>query len=419
MARFSLFRRSETEERSVNVWPDNSRPPRWDEVSTGPGYSPTPVSLQSVFGLPAVAAAIRLVSETIASLPLVVYTGFEADKRVAQDSWQYGILHELPGMGDFTPFDFVADVVACIEGAGNAFIQKVKAGGQVVALIVIDPGRVEVKREQGQKTFLVRNAQGGKDTYTASTILHIRGFTVNGSDLGISPIQAHRTKLGAITARDEFEGRFFGQGMNAGVAVEIPAEGRMTEDDQRNFMKRWIANHTGMRNSHLPVLLTNGAKISKLGLTLEEAQFVESEKLNLSQVANIFRVPGSWLGAEAPAGSNEQETLKLYNALLPRLRRIELALRCDPDLFPDRGLYPEFDTTQLMRTDAKTAAEVEHLQVQDGTLLQDEARAKRGMGPLPAIPDDPSLEPGKVPLLTPTGAAPNPAPVTADNSAVP
>jgi HK97 family phage portal protein len=407
MARFSLFRRSDVEERS-HTWPDNTRPPRWDEVSSGPGYSPTPVTPQSVFGLPAVAAAVRLVSETIASLPLVVYTGEGADKRVATDSWQYGLLHDLPGMGDFTPFDFISDVAACLETSANAFIQKVKAGGQVVALIVIDPGRVEVKREQGQKVFVVRNANGGKDTWTASTVLHIRGFTVNGSDLGISPIQAHRTKLGSIQSRDEFEGRFFGQGMNAGVAVEIPPEGRMTEDDQKNFMRRWIANHTGMRNSHLPVLLTNGAKISKLGLTLEEAQFVESEKLNLSQVANIFRVPGSWLGAEVPAGSNEQETLKLYNALLPRLRKIELALRCDPDLFPDRTLYPEFDTTQLMRTDAKTAAEVEHLQVQDGTLLQDEARARRGMGPLPAIPDDPTQEPGKVPQLTPVGGQANP-----------
>jgi hypothetical protein len=109
-----------------------------------------------------------------------------------------------------------------------------------------------------------------------------------------------------------------------------------------------------------------------------------------------------------PAGSNEQETLKLYNALLPRLRKIELALRCDPDLFPDRTLYPEFDTTQLMRTDAKTAGRGRALAGSGRDALAGRGTCPRGMGPLPAIPDDPTQEPGKVPQLTPVGGSPNP-----------
>jgi phage portal protein BeeE len=175
------------------------------------------------------------------------------------------------------PFDFISDVAACLETSGQRLHPEGQGRrpGRRADRDRPRPGRGQARA--GQKVFVVRDANGGKDTWTASTILHVRGFTVNGSDLGISPIQAHKTKLGSIQSRDEFEGRFFGQGMNAGVAVEIPPEGRMTEDDQKNFMRRWIANHTGMRNSHLPVLLTNGAKISKLGLTLEEAQFVESE----------------------------------------------------------------------------------------------------------------------------------------------
>jgi len=409
MARFSFRRKEREEERSL-AWPDNTRPPTWDMVSAGGGYTPMPITTDSAVGLPAVSAAIRLVAEITASLPLIVYSGFEAEKRVAQDSWQYGLLHELPGMGDFTPFDFVADVAASLEASGNAFIQKVKGAGRVVALIVMDPARVEVRRENGAKTFTVWNANGTKENYTTSTVLHIRGFTLNGSDCGLSPIAIHRRKLGAVMARDEFEGRFFGQGTNVGIALSVP--GNPTAEEQREMLRRWTANHQGLANSHLPIMLTNGATATRIGMNLQDAQFVESERLNLTQVANIFRLPATWLGAENSALSTEQETLKLYMALLPRLRRIEAALRADPDLFPDRDLYPEFDTSHLIRTDAKTAAEVEHLQVQDGTLLKDEARAKRGQAPLPPIPDDPTQEPGKVPLLTPTGAAPNPQDVS-------
>jgi len=400
--------RSKPEERSLG-WQDNSRPPNWLDINAGSGYSPLPVSLESAYGLPAVAAAIRLVAETMGSLPLAVYQGFEAEKRRATDSWQYGLLHDLPGMGDFTPFDFISDITACVEAGGNAFVKKVKAAGQVIALLVIDPARVVVKREQGEKYFLIKNAEGREERYTAADILHIRGFTLSGNDLGLSPIGVHRTKLGAQMARDQFEGRFFGQGTNFGTAIEFPAGSRVTEDEQKNFLRRWIRNHSGVSNSHLPVLLTDGAKVSKMGMNLADAQYVESEKLNIVQVANIFRLPPSWLGAEPPRNTtSEQELLRLYVALLPRIRRIEIAFRSDSDLFPDRSLYPEFDTAELVRTDAKTAAEVEHMRIQDGSLLADEARAKRGEAPLPPIPDDPTKEPGKVPQLTPVGGQANP-----------
>jgi phage portal protein BeeE len=63
-------------------------------------------------------------------------------KRKRRDTWQYRLLHDLPGMGDFTTFDFFSDVSACVDASGNAFLQKVKAAGQVIALLVIDPAKV-------------------------------------------------------------------------------------------------------------------------------------------------------------------------------------------------------------------------------------------------------------------------------------
>ncbi len=404
----SWFRRKEEpaalEQR--DVFSNNSDIPTWSQVSSwGSSYAPVPVTRETAFGLPAVGRAITLVSEAVANLPLLVYQGRGAKKRLRDDTWQYRLLNELPGAGDFSPFDFISDVSACLEASGNAFIQKVKAAGEVIALIVIDPARVEVKRENGEKRFLVQQEDGRRQSFTASTILHIRGFTVNGADVGLSPIGVHRQRIGFASAQEQYLGRFYSQGMGKRVGIEVP--GTPSADQVRTMVDTIVAQKSGLQNSHLPIVVTNGGKLVDAGMSLEDAQYVESERMNLIQTAHIFRVPPKFLTGDGDL--SEWDFIALHGvSLAPRLRRIATALHTDADLFPDRKLYPEFDVRELVRTDAKTKAEVEHLQVQDGTLLKDEARAERGQGPLPPIPDDPTLAPGMVPLMTPTGAGANP-----------
>lgn len=404
----SLFTRRQPEPAEERLFSDsNTRPPTWAEVSSAIGYSSIPVTRDSAFGLPAVGRAISLVAETIASLPLYVYQGRGAAKRLRDDTWQYRLLEELPSAGDFSTFDFFSDVAACIEASGNAFIQKVKAANEVIALIVIDPPRVEVTRKNGEKRFTVTDEQGRRQDYTASTILHIRGFTVNGADIGLSPITVHRQRLGSMAAAEQYVGRFYGQGVGKRIAIQVP--GSPSEDQVKRMVDTVVASKTGVANSHLPMVVTNGATIADAGMTLEDAEYVDSEKLNLVQAAHIFKIPPKFLTGEGDL--NEWDFIALHQVgIAPRLRRIVKAFHGDPDLFPDRALYPEFDVRELARTDAKTKAEVEHMQIQDGTLLKDEARADRGQPPLPPIPEDPTQNPGMVPLLTPTGAGANPAP---------
>lgn len=398
-----LRRRPEPEQR--DLFSGDANVPSWKQISSSGAYSPLPVTRETAIGLPAVARAISLVAETIASLPIMVYEGRGAQKRLRDNTWQFRLLHELPGAGDMSPFDFISDVAACIEASGNAFVQKVKAAGEVIALIVIDPARVEVKREDGEKRFLIQQENGRRESFTSGTILHIRGFTVNGSDVGLSPIALHRQRIGFAAAQEQYMGRFYGQGIGKRIAIQVP--GAITADQAKTMVDTIVASKGGLANSHLPMLLTNGATLADAGMSLEDAQYVESEKLNLIQAAHIHRLPPKFLTGEGDL--TEWDFIALHQvAIAPRLRRIVTAMHTDPDLFPDRRLYPEFDVRELARTDAKTKAEVEHMQIQDGTLLKDEARAERGQGPLPPIPDDPTQEPGMVPLLTPTGAGANP-----------
>jgi len=407
--RQARIRRLERDLETRDIFQGGARIPSWGEISGGYTYTGTPVTIETAAGLPAVGAAIRLLCDTVAQLPLNVYRGVGAEKRLADTTWQHRLLTQLPGMGDFTPFDLLSDIVACLETQGNAYLQKVKAAGEVVALIVIDPRRVNVRRDNGDKVFDVRGDRPGESsqTYTASTILHIRGFTLEGSDTGLSPIGLHRQKLSSIQAQDEFQGRFYGQGTLIGGVIQIPDF--VTDEQAKAILAHWQATKSGLANAHLPALLQNGATFQRTGLSLEDSQFVETERLGLLQVAHIFRIPPSFLGADNAAVSFEQDNLRFYTlSLAPRLRRIELALRADPDLFPDTFLYPEFDTRPLLRTDAMTKAQVEHLQIQDGSRLVDEVRADRGEPPLPPVPDNPNEQPGMVPQVTPVGGAPNP-----------
>lgn len=385
-----------------------ARLPSWSELSGGFSFSGVSVTQDTAIGLPAVGAAVRLLAETVAMLPLNVYRGRGKDKTLADSTWQYRLLSELPST-DMTPFDLFSDIVCCLECNGNAYVQKVKAADQVVALVVIDPSRVDIVREGGEKVFKVRGDGGREQRYTASTILHIRGFTLAGSDKGVSPIAMHRQKLGAIIAQDRFHETFFGQGTATNIGVKVP--GRMDDAQAEKFLENWRAHKGGVANSWMPLVFQNGSEPVKMGMSLADSQFVEGEQLNLLQTAHIFRIPPKFLlaGSGMMGDMNEWDFLSLYTlSVAPRIRRLEQALFADPDLFPQRVIYPEFDTKPLLRTDAKTRAEVEHLQIQDGSLLVDEARADRGMSPLPAIPTDPSKSPGAVPQLTPVGGAPNP-----------
>lgn len=393
------------EEQRAALFSNSSQPPEWWQVSGGYGSAGVPVTLETMISIPAVSAAIRLLSEMISMLALNVYRGRGADKQLADQTWQYRLLAEMPGMGDFTPVDLVSDIVSCVEWEGNAFLRKVKASSsnidrmpEVIALIAIDPTKVEVKRKAGEKIFVVReqNESGGyvERSYSQGEILHIRGWTPQGSDRGYAPIQMNREKLSSILAQNVFSGKFFSQGMLKPFGLEM---GGKIADPER--FEQAIQAQIGLQNAGRPFVAQQGAKIVPTGMTMRESQFVEGDRQNMIHVAHMFRIPPSFLVPDAAQGSNyEQDMLRLLNTgLNPRMKRIEMALFTDPDLFPQRVIYPEFDTSRLLRADAATQAEVEHKQVQSGIRTRDEIRAEKGWAGLPGGA-------GKVVPETPTGA---------------
>jgi len=359
-------------------------------------------NVATAIGVPTVGACIRLLSETVGSLPLCVFEGEDAGKREATESWQYRLLSEQPNP-DCSPFDFLSDIEASIETCGNAFVRKFKSRGRVVALYVLNPSTVTVKRTEGNNKVFEIGIGRDKETLSSAEVLHVRGFAPYGGDVGLSPIAQHREALSSALAGQQFQGNFYANDATPPSYIAVP--GPLTRDQGKEMLQMWNANHQGSANRGNMGILFNGSEIKQLGMPLVDAQWIETQTRSDELAARIYLGPAASLLSGVAAGSavkTEEETLRFMNfALRPRLARIEGAFKSDLDLFAGTSLYPQFDIDDFLRADAATRAEVQHKQVQSGVLLPDEARAEEGRPPLPNGA-------GQIPQLTPVGGAPNP-----------
>lgn len=398
----------------ASEWGNTSPPPASVGVrgSMARSTSGQLVSLGKALGIAAVSDAIRLVSETIAMLDLEPWAD-DADgiPHKAHEAWQFALLAN-PAL-DWTPFDWVQNAIADVEGYGNFFAQKIKdvvRGKQIVReLIPLDPDMVRIRNDNGAKVFDVRT-DGQTKTLTPQDIFHLPGFRLGAKMSGFSPIMMHANRIGAILALEEFEGRYFANDTTVGLVITVP--GNLSTKTAARHLRMWELSKGGSQNAHRPAILTGGAQVSRVGMGLAESQFIQANEHSVAEVERFMRVPPGELQLNPRDQTTaEQRALRLVNLYLgPRMGRLLSALKNDTDLFLGAAEYPKFNTSKLMSLDAITQSQVEHQQIQDGSLLVDEARAARGQGPLPPIPDDPTQEPGKVPLMTPVGAGANPVP---------
>ena len=370
------------------------------------GYGALP--LGAATGLPAVGAAIRLYTNTIASLTLDVFEGKDADKKKRPEAWQFKLL-EYPN-DEVSRYTFFADLVSGLESCGNAFVFKSRLTRtkRVGALSILHPANMTVRRDHNTAE-LVYEWWNGRETkrLNPADVLHIRGDTMGGGDVGYSPIQIHRQALTTQLQREQFEGRHIQNGALPGVALLFPQG--ITKAQAAEWRDDWDARHAGALNKGRTAALGGGADIKTFPISLEEQQWVESQEFSVREIARMYGIPSSML-EEGESKSPEEDALRwLKFGLGPRLVRIQKAFKYDADLFgANSRLYPEFFVDEFLRSDAVSMAQVAHWNIQSGKWLPDEARAKDGMGPLPPIPKDPTKEPGKVPQLTPVGGAPNP-----------
>lgn len=391
--------------------------PTWAGSVPGSGITATP---QNATAVPAVYAAIRRASQAVAELDLCVWRGRAPMLSKVSNTWQSRFFAGQPNEQQ-TRYEFFAAIEESRSYRGNAFVWKVKdERGRVLEAYALHPDQVLPLYFQKGRRYLIAVYPGfvdpvgeGSGFYEVGeeTILHIRGHGDGGRWIAPSPLDRERggsaiaSALGALGHVNSA----YDKGLGRKVAISFPQA--MNPTKMREWRDEFRAAYEGPQNAGKTVVLADGATISAVGMSLADAQFVESMAFSVEDVARIFDVPPSiiWGGgsggsarAVAPLTPEHELQRWLRYGLGPRLSSIESAFAADPDFFPpSSATFPRFDTQNFVRGDLATESGILVAEVQSGILLPDEARGIKGLPPYPNGQ-------GKIPQITPVGGAPNP-----------
>lgn len=335
----SLFRRAPEERSAVSsiwgVWPgDDSK-------------TPPIVTTSSAMQLLAVAGCVRLIADSISTLPLCVYREDGGVKtEIKPPMW----LQEPTVDLDFT--SWCNQVLTSLLTAGNAFIQVLRVGNRIVELVPLDPNTIQVQRVKGRKLYFMQGRE------FPGEILHIPGLMLPGTDIGLAPLDYARAAIGGGLAAQEFSRDQFENYLNMPGVISYP--GRVDPEQLQQTAKSW-KKFRSKAGRGLPGVLEGGASYQSIGISNEAAQFLQARQWTAAEIAaQVYMVDPSDLGIPV-AGSSltyanlEQRNIRrLQVTFLPWIVRIEHAIT---SLLP-KPQESKFDVDGLLRADSKTRWEI-------------------------------------------------------------
>jgi HK97 family phage portal protein len=234
----------------------------------------------------AVYACVRILAETIASLPLNVYRSTDIGKEKAIDHQLYYLLHDEPNP-EMTSFVFRETLMSHLLLWGNAYAQIIRDGrGRILALYPLLPDRMAVDRTTDGQLFYEYRKDAGYVILRPEDVLHIPGLGFDGL-VGYSPIAMAKNAVGMAIATEEYGAKFFANGANPGGVLEHPG----VVKDPARIRESWNAVYQGSGNAHRVAVLEEGMKFQPIGIPPEQAQFLETRKFQTEEICRIFRVP--------------------------------------------------------------------------------------------------------------------------------
>lgn len=339
----------------------------------------------------AVYACVRILSETIASLPLHVYRYTEGGKTKDTEHALYTLLHDEPNP-DMTSFVFRETLMSHLLIWGNAYSQILRdRSGQVIGLYPLLPDQMSVHRSEKGKLYYVYNRseednpnfqEKGSIVLSQEEVLHIPGLGFDGL-IGYSPIALAKNAVGMTLACEEYGSSFFGNGANPGGVLEHPG----ILKDPAKVRDSWNAVYQGTRNAHKVAVLEEGMSYKQIGIPPEEAQFLETRKFQINEIARLFRIPPHMVGdLEKSSFSNiEQQSLEFVKYTLdPWVVRFEQALKKSL-LLPEekKTHFIKFNVDGLLRGDYQSRMNGYAIGRQNGWLSTNDIRKLEELNPIP------------------------------------
>ena len=334
------------------------------------------VNAQTAMQSAAVYSCVQVLAQSIGMLPLCVYAIDDAGiRRRATQHRLWALLQDQPNSFQ-TAVEFFEMMSAhlCLRGNAYALINR-NAKGQILELIPLHPDQVSVQMQTDYRLRYGCTLEGGQRMALATgDVFHVRGLTLNGW-LGISPIAYAREAIGLAMATERFGATLFRNGAKMGGVLEHP--GKISKEAADRLRSSFDEAHSG-ENAHRTAILEEGLKWSKVSMTADDSQFLETRKYQRSEIAAIFRVPPHMIGdLERATFSNiEQQSLEFVNfTLMPWLHRIEKAIRRDLLTPAERTrMMARFNVANLLRGDAAARAAYYQSGIQQGWMTRNEAR---------------------------------------------
>lgn len=372
---FARLFRSSPENPSTSL----SNPAAWLTGLFGTSKTGVQVSEDNALTFSAVYAAVRIISETIASIPLNVYQADGETRVKAVGHPVQDLLAKAPNSVSST-FTFREAMASNLVLHGNAYAKiEMNAAGRPTALIPLNPMKVEVKVVEGEKVYVFDE----KNTYLDYEMLHFVGLSFNGL-VGKSPLAMAREAVAIGLAAQEYGARFYSNGANAGGVITAP--GRLNTEVVKRLRESWNRAQAGLGSSHSTAILEEGMKYEKIGLDPEAAQFLQSRKFQVNEIARIFRIPPSYLAdlenSSTRANTEQQAIQFVRDCITPYVRRMEVELNRKLFREDEPNLYAYFTMEGLMRGDQKARYEAYAVARNWGWLSVNDIRDLENLNPV-------------------------------------
>jgi HK97 family phage portal protein len=342
------------------------------------------VSPSTAIRNPSVLACVRVLSESVASLPLKLYRMTPAGKDVATDHPLHSVLHDMANT-EMTSFELRETLMANVLLWGNAYCEiEMNGRADVLGLWPLPPDRTWPQRHaDGSLWYHTRGSGGAVTALPSYRVWHVRGLSTNGV-LGLSPITLAREAVGLSNAGETAASRYFTNGARPGGVISHP--GKLSPQAAKNLSTTWNEAHQGLSNTSRVAILEEGMKWSDTGMPWKDAQFLETRQFQAEEIARIFRVPQHMIGilTHATFSNIEHQAIEfVVHSLRPWLVRLEQSISRDLiGVVERKTLSPSFIVDGLLRGDTASRFAAYAIARQWGWMSPNDVRTLENLNPI-------------------------------------
>ena len=362
----------------------------------GPDGWPVPLSASAVTpttaqGVSAVYACVQAISETVASLPLILFERSGDDRKRATAHPLYRVLHDQANP-EQTALEFREYMQACVLLRGNAFARiEWDMAGQVKALWPINPDSMQVRRATNGGLVYEYSKDGTLHRLLAHEVLHLRHRLGDDGILGVSPIAAARGVVELAQAEADHGVNTFRNGAKLLGVLKFP--GKLKPEQRQAIASSWSSQHGGGANAGRTAILEEGVDFQSVSMTLEDSEWIAARQFSVEEVARLFRCPPTVIGDLRHGNySNSVEMARQFVTQTLRRHLVAWEQAIAAKLLTEQGrrtYFAQHAVEGLLRGDSANRAAFYSAGIAAGYLLPSEARALEDLPVVPGIDDAP------------------------------